>query len=161
VLYLTYEKRFFVTSKLSQLVNSLKISDADFEKEEAIAVALADFSFSLNKVLPFVNMTVQTFLKTTNKLIEMLSVPREMHERLVRLESNLNVSTILFSKYKTMFADVFDCRDDINSSQLLVFADWNLKVVSGKTSLFKFGWLLFIYIKSRSNILLMYFSSAI
>ncbi len=133
--------------------------DDDDDEEETEKTTWTNFKFSLNKMLKAANMSAQAFIKMTTKLSEMLDVSTELFEHLPRLKSNFNVSSVLFSKYKTMFKDIFNCGSNHSS----ILTDWDLRNMQGRSkpvdcheSLFKFGWLLFIYIKSLLQIYLLY-----
>jgi hypothetical protein len=143
----------FIRNRLKQALRSFKIdSDNDENSQETEQTTWCNFNFPLQKMLKFAEISVQAFIKMTTKLSEMLEVPRELLERLPGLESNFNVSSVLFSKYKIMFKDLFDC----SSSHHTILTDWDQRQMYSKSksiesneTLFEFGWLLFIYIKSK------------
>ena len=136
IVYLLYEKLFYINMK--QL---LSLSDEERLQEL--------FRFSLIKMQKFSHTSIQAFIKNTNRLAEIISMPKELCARLNRLESNFNVSSVLFLKYNLIFKDIFDSSDPIsvthsNKTEMLSSSNSLIGLVH------KFGWLLFIYTKSIS-----------
>ena len=78
----------------------------------------------------------------------MLNVPAELCNRIAKIESNYNISCVLFSKYKIIFNHLFDCSSSISS--IHARAGRSNKACSLNTQdLFNFGWLFYIYIKHK------------
>jgi len=63
----------------------------------------------------------------------MLNIPSELVELFDCIELNYNVSCILFAKYKKIFKRFFLMLSSLKNHQV--------------SNLFKFGWILFVYIK--------------
>jgi hypothetical protein len=85
---------------------------------------------NLNKLLERTNQSLDSFIRKIRNLTEMLNIPCELVERVDIIEINYNVTCILFNKYKQIYQIIFN---DENDDDLL----------------FKFGWLLFVYIKEN------------
>lgn len=85
----------------------------------------------------------------------LLNVPDQLLARLHKLESEYNVSSILFLKYKRLFDELF-----LVESGLVINRETG-KTLNGKVKhqqinadLFNIGWLLYVSVKSNFNLYL-------
>lgn len=98
---------------------------------------------SVINLLRFSNLNMTHFLKKCKKLNEILSIPSELCYRIDQLELNYNVSCVLFSKYKLIFAHVFNCYSTLY--------DFKSNDYVKSNELFEFVWLLFINIRGNKK----------
>jgi hypothetical protein len=87
-------------------------------------------------------------------LQSMLHSPQELSFRLTKLESFFSVSCVLFKKYRMIFHELFNLNDlnllfQNNLSNLNIAHFESNSVKRDNCDLFKFGWIFFVYIKSK------------
>lgn len=89
------------------------------------------------------------FFNKMKNWTEMAGLPIEMRSKLEQLERNFNVTSVIFTKYKPIFEDVFKC----TSSAQCRFMPKNRKQMRKQAltsiDIFTFCWTLFVYIKSK------------
>lgn len=88
---------------------------------------------SLNKLLSLSQSSLLSFICKLNKLIKILQAPDELYNRVSQIEMNLNVSCIIFAKYKVIFSHLFSGN----------------AVNKGIREIFEFGWMLFVLVKGK------------
>ena len=88
---------------------------------------------SLNKLLSLSQSSLLSFICKLNKLIKILQAPDELCNRVSQIEMNLNVSCIIFAKYKVIFSHLFSGN----------------AVNKGIREIFEFGWMLFVLVKGK------------
>ncbi|KAJ6219347.1 hypothetical protein RDWZM_005159 [Blomia tropicalis] len=104
---------------------------------------------SLTRILRSCNISLVRFFNKMKNWTEMAGLPIEMRSKLEQLERNFNVTSVIFTKYKPIFEDVFKC----TSSAQCRFMPKNRKQMRKQAltsiDIFTFCWTLFVYIKSK------------
>ncbi|CAF0724811.1 unnamed protein product [Brachionus calyciflorus] len=115
-LYFAYEKLAYITrkkyliEKQNQITSNKKNSNAEKQNNQDALEKLNSMPFfSIVKLLKFLNLDLSEFLKLSKQMIEMLNVPNDLCNRLIQIEANFNVSSVLFLKYTAIFKNVFNC----------------------------------------------------
>lgn len=95
------------------------------------------------------------FIQNMLKTLRMINASNSLHESLSKLESKYNVTSVLFSKYRTIFQLVFR---QLAANLVCIQISDNRRVylrtgreVFDLSDLFDFGWILFVLIKGESE----------
>lgn len=101
-----------------------------------------------------VSKRASNFIQNMLKTLRMISASNSLHESLSKLESKYNVTSVLFSKYRTIFQLVFR---QLAANLVCIQISDNRRVYlrTGRdafdlSDLFDFGWILFVLIKGLS-----------
>lgn len=114
----------------------------------------------------FICLSLPKFIRKTKEVFEMGRVSEQLSHITENLEIRYNISRVLFNKYSELFWDIFKCFN-LNYISVLVDFDNEHSACTSQLStrswirttenlnfkeMFRFGWLLFILIKSKKFI---------
>uniref|UniRef100_A0A8C5QCY5 Retinoblastoma-like protein 1 n=1 Tax=Leptobrachium leishanense TaxID=445787 RepID=A0A8C5QCY5_9ANUR len=106
---------------------------------------------SLTRILRSAKLSLIEFFNKMKKWMDMSNLPQDFRDRVLRLERNFEVSTVIFKKFEPIFKVLFQNPDEDPPRPLK--SRKQRKLQCNVKSLFKFCWTLFVYAKGNFHLI--------
>ncbi|GFY72547.1 retinoblastoma-like protein 1 [Trichonephila inaurata madagascariensis] len=102
---------------------------------------------SLTRLLRSCKFSLVQFFSKMKKWADMANLPKEMRDKVDRLERSFNVSTVIFKKFEPIFCDIF--KDPFKDPPRPARSRKQRRIPCTSSEVFAFCWTLFIRVKGH------------
>ncbi|GIY19302.1 retinoblastoma-like protein 1 [Caerostris extrusa] len=102
---------------------------------------------SLTRLLRSCKFSIVQFFNKMKKWADMANLPKEMRDKVERLERSFNVSTVIFKKFEPIFCDIF--KNPFKDPPRPARSRKQRRIPCTSSEVFSFSWTLFIRVKGN------------